>query len=140
MAGTPEGTIDEWPFEEEAGEFDAILGLPLASDERHPRRSSDSQVYVCLSGDARSASWAMGLEEDVRLLALAFAAGGAELAHEITRGHLPRSSSRSRSPEQREDVGVALHGLNLDPRDEEELRDLIRMLVEKRIADGGRRP
>jgi hypothetical protein len=98
MAGTPEGTIDEWPFEEEAGEFDAIVGLPLASDERHPRRSSDSQVYVSVSGDARSASWAMGLEEDVRLLALAFATGGAELAHEITRGHLPRSSSRSRSP------------------------------------------
>ena len=64
MAGTPEGTIDEWPFEEEAGEFDAIVGLPLASDERHPRRSSDSQVYVSVSGDARSASWAMGLEED----------------------------------------------------------------------------
>ena len=137
MADTPDGPIDDWPFEEEAGEFDAIIGFPSASDERPPRRS-DSQVYVSVSGDVRSASWAMGLEEDVRLLALAFASGGAELAHEITRGHLPRSSSRSRSAEQREDVGVALHGLNLDPREEEELRGLIQMLVEKRMADGGR--
>lgn len=138
MADTPEGPIDDWPFEEEASEFDAIIGLPLASDEGHPRRSSDSQVFVSVSGDARSASWAMGLEEDVRVLALAFAAGGAELAHEITRGHLRRSSGKSRSAEQREDFGVALHGLNLDPRDEEELRDLIQMLVEKRMTDGGR--
>jgi len=140
MAGTPEGSLDQWPFEQEPSEFDAIIGLPLEPGKGHPRRSPDSQVYVSVSGDALSASWAMGLENDVKLLALAFAAGGAKLAHELTRGRLRRSSGRSRKPEQREDVAVAVHGLNLDPRDEEELCDLIRMLVEKRIEDEGRRP
>jgi hypothetical protein len=136
MAGTPEGPIDEWPLDD-GGELDAILGLPglpLEPDERLRGQSSDAQIYVSVAGDARSVSWAMGLEEDVRLLAEAFAAGGAALAHEVTGGLLSRSSSKTRKPDRREDVAVALDGLMLDPGDEEELRGLIRMLVESRIA------
>jgi hypothetical protein len=139
MAGTREGRIDEWPLDD-AKELDAILGLPSESDEGLPRRSSAAQVHVSVAGDARSASWAMGLEEDVRLLAEAFAAGGSALAHEITRGLLPRASSRRRKPDRGDDVEVALRGLMLDSRDEEELRDLIRMLVEARIAGESSRP
>jgi len=134
-----EGPIDEWPLDD-ARELDAIVRLPSEPDEGLPRRSSAAQVYVSVAGDARSASWAMGLEEDVRLLAEAFAAGGSALAHQITRGLLPRSSSRTRKPDRREEVDVALHGLMLDSRDEEELRDLIRMLVEARIAGESSRP
>jgi hypothetical protein len=133
MAGTPEGPIDEWPLDE-ARELDAILGVRSESDVGPPRRSLDSQIYVCVSGDAQSASWSMGLEEDVSALAQAFIAGGGALAEEITR-LLPRSSDRPTASEQHEDVDVALHGLMLDSRGEEELRDLIRMLVEARIAD-----
>jgi hypothetical protein len=140
MDGTPEGLTDESPLDN-VNEFDGIVGLPLEPDEGRPPGSSyDSQVYVSLSGDAESATWAIGLEDDLRVLALAFAAGGTALAQEITAGLLPESSGRSRSLDQPEEVDVALHGLMLDSRDEEKLRDLIRMLVAERIAGEGRRP
>src|SRR2546430_7799568 len=134
MAGRPEridgGAIDEWPFEE-PGEFDGFVGFPWESDEVPPSQSS--QVYVS-APDGPSVSWAMGLEDDVRLLAQAFAAGGTDLCREWIEGLQPRSSGRSRSLQRKEEVQVALHGLELDAGEEEELRDLIWMLVEKRIA------
>jgi hypothetical protein len=140
MAGKPEridgGAIDEWPFEE-SDEFDGFVGFPLESDEPPPSQSS--QVYVS-APDGPSVSWAMGLEDDVRLLAQAFAAGGTDLCRKLIEGLPPRSSGWSRSPQRKEEVQVALHGLELDSSEEEELRDLIWMLVEKRIAGGGVRP
>jgi len=140
MAGKPEridgGAIDEWPFEE-PGELDGFVGFPLESDEVPPSQSS--QVYVC-APDGPSASWAMGLEDDVRLLAQAFAAGGIDLCRELIEGIAPRSSGKSRSLRGKEEVQVALHGLEFDAGEEEELRDLIWMLVEKRIEGAGVRP
>jgi hypothetical protein len=128
--------IDEWPFEK-AGEFDGVVGFPLESAEGPPSQSS--QVYVA-APHGPSGSWAMGLEDDVRLLARAFAAGGTDLCRELIKGLPPRSSGTSRSPQQKEGVHVALHGLELDSSDEEELRDLIWTLVEKRVEGGGVRP
>ena len=136
MAGEPERTggeaVDEPPFE--AGEFDGVVGFPLESHEGPP--SESSQVFVS-APDGPSASWAMGLEDDVRQLARAFAVGGTDLCRELIESFGPRSSGTSRSPQRKEEVHVALHGLGLDSSDEEELRDLIWMLVEKRIAGGG---
>ena len=139
MAGEPERmggeAVDERPFE--AGEFDGVVGFPLESDEGPP--SESSQVYVS-APDGPSGSWAMGLEDDLRLLSRAFAVGGTDLCRELIEALPPRSSVRSRSPQRKEEVHVALHGLGLDSSDEEELRDLIWMLVEKRIAGAGARP
>lgn len=129
-----EEAMDERPFE--AGEFDGVVGFPLESDEGPSSQSS--QVYVS-APDGPSVSWAMGLEDDVRLLARAFAAGGTDLCRELIEALPPRASGTSRS-RQKEEVHVALHGLELDSSDEEELRDLIWMLVEKRIAGGAARP
>jgi hypothetical protein len=134
--GTSDGVVmDEWL--EEASEFDGVVGFSLESAERPPSQSS--QVYVA-APSGPSGSWAMGLEDDVRLLARAFAAGGTDLCRELVEALPPRSSKTSQSRQQKEDVHVALHGLELDSSDEEELRDLIWMLVEKRIAGGGARP
>jgi hypothetical protein len=128
--------MDERPFDEDQP-LDAIVGLPLESVEAPPSLPSGAgQVYVSVSGDALHASWAMGLEDDVRLLGRAFAAGGASLAREMIDGRRTRSSDQSRSPDQYEGVDVALHGLGLDSGDEDELRDLIRMLVGERMARG----
>lgn len=78
----------------------------------------------------------MGLEEDLRLLARAFVAGGIDLCRELIDDLPARSSARSKSRKQRKvDVHIALHGAELSSNDEEELRDLIWALVEKR-SDG----
>ena len=119
--------------------FDGVVGSPFESDNAPPGPSSlDSQLYVSVSGDALYSSWAMGLEDDVRLLAQAFAEGGASLCREMVEGLSTQSSRQSRSPDRDEGISVELGGLELDPGDEDELRDLIRMLVEERIARGGR--
>jgi hypothetical protein len=139
MAGEPEGmggeATDEGPFDPD--EFDGVVGLPLESAEGRP--SQPSQIYVS-APDGPSGSWAMGLEDDVTLLARTYAAGGIDLCRELIEAFGPRPSGTSRSARQKEEVHVALHGLALDSSDEEELRDLISMLVEMRIADDKARP
>lgn len=122
---------------EEAAEFDGVVGFSLQATgswqaaEGHPGQSS--QVYVS-APDGPSGSWAMGLEEDVRLLARAFAAGGIDLCRELIDDLPARSSARSKSRKQRKvDVRIALHGPDIDSSDEEELRDLIWAFVEKRV-------
>jgi hypothetical protein len=118
--------------------FDGIVGLPFESGAALPGPSSrDSLVYVSVSGDAMYAAWAMGLEDDLRLLARAFAEGGVSLCREMIEGVVTRSSSQSRSADRFEEIDVALHGLELDSGDEDQFRDLIRLLVAQRIARGG---
>jgi hypothetical protein len=130
--------MDESPFDLARG-FDGIVGLPSESDEAPASLSSvDPQLYVSVSGDAMHAPWAMGLEDDVRLLAQVFAAGGASLCREMIEGLGKGSASQSRSRDRFEEVDVELHGLELDSGGEEELRDLIRTLVGERRARGGR--
>ena len=132
--------MDEQPFDEDRP-LDAIVGLPSESDEAPSGLTSGgAQVYVSVSGDALHASWAMGLEDDVRLLGRAFAAGEASLAREMIDGLRSRSSAQAQSPDQSEEVEIALHGFGLDSGHEEELRDLIRMLVGDRMARGSPRP
>lgn len=119
-------------------ELDGVVGLSLQAGsvqapDGHPGQSA--QVYVC-APDGPSGSWAMGFEEDVRLLARAFAAGGIDRCRELIDDLPARSSPRSKSHKQKQrkvDVRIALHGPDLDSSDEEELRDLICALVEKRV-------
>lgn len=118
--------------------FDGIVGPPLECGPAPPGLSSrDSLVYVSVSGDAMYAPWAMGLEDDLRLLAQAFTAGGVSLCREMIEGVVTRSSSQSRSGDRFEEIDVALHGLELGSGDEDEFRDLIRLLVAARIARSG---
>ena len=139
------GAVDrsEEPLEE-TDEFDGVVGFSsqgaasLEPAEGPPRESS--QVYIC-APDGPSGSWAMGLEEDVRLLARAFAVGGIELCRELINDLPARSSARSKSPTKpKVDVRIALHGPDLDSSDEEELLDLIWAFVEKRTDGSVVRP
>jgi hypothetical protein len=135
-AGALDGFMDE--RSEEAGDFDGVVGFSLQSAEGLLRQSS--QIYVS-APDGPSGSWAMGLEEDVRLLARAFAAGGIDLCRELIDDLPARSSARSKSPKQRKvDLRIALHGPDLDASDEEELCELIWALVEKRVDGSVVRP
>jgi hypothetical protein len=133
--GAPDGVpVRSGP--EDAGELDGVVGFSFEDAQRPTGRSS--QIHVS-APDGPSGSSAIGLEDDLRILALAFAAGGAERCRELIAGLAPRRARRS-SPSQQQpvDVHIALHGLELDPDDEEELRELIRMLVAGR-AEGGAR-
>lgn len=130
--------MDESPDISQA--LDGVVGLPFESGAPAGLSPRESQVYVFVSGDAMYAPWAMGLGDDVKLLAQAFAEGGASLCREMIESVVKRSSSQSRSADRYEEIDVALHGLKLDSRDEDELRDLIRLLVAERIAGGGSRP
>jgi hypothetical protein len=118
------------------GAFDGIVGPPFESGAAPPGLSS-LDLYVFVSGDAMYASWAMGLEDDLKLLAQSFAAGGVSLCREMIESVVPRSSSQSRSADRFEEIDVALHGLELESGDEDEFRDLIRLLVAERIARSG---
>jgi hypothetical protein len=129
--------MDEWPDIPQA--LDGIVGLPVESGAPLGLSPRESQVYVSVSGDAMYAPWAMGLEEDLKLLAQAFAEGGAPLCREMIESVVGRTSSQSRSADRYEEIDVALHGLKLDSADEDELRDLIRLLVAERIARAGSR-
>lgn len=135
------GVLDAFPLDDrldEAGEFDGIVGFSLDSAERPPSQSP--QIWVS-APHGPSGSWAMGLEDDVRLLARAFAAGGTDLCRKLIDDLPSRSSGRAKSPKQKEpDVHIALHGPDLDSSDEEELRDLIWALVEKRVDGSVVRP
>ena len=118
--------------------FDGTVGPPFESGAGPPGVSPlDSPAHVSVSGDAMYASWAMGLEDDLRLLAQAFAAGGVSLCREMIESVVIRSSSQSRSADELEAIEIALHGLDIDTGDEDEFRDLIRLLVAERITRSG---
>jgi hypothetical protein len=78
----------------------------------------------------------MGLEDDVRLLAQAFASGGISLCREMTENLVAQSAAQSPSPERHEDVDVQF---SPDSGVDDDLRDLIRMLIRERIARSGLR-
>jgi hypothetical protein len=76
----------------------------------------------------------MGLEDDLRRLVQAFAEGGASRCREITGDLLARASGPVQSPNDRDgDTEIQLHGLGLEPADEDELGRLVRLVVEDRL-------
>ncbi len=133
--GAPDGVAVR-SVPEDAGELDGVVGFSFEDAERPTSRSS--QIHVS-APDGPSGSSAIGLEDDLRVLARAFAAGGTVGCRELIAGLEPRRARRS-SPSQQQpvDVHIALHGLELDPDDEEELRELIRMLAAGRAESGAR--
>jgi hypothetical protein len=128
--------MSEWPIDKTLA-LDGIVGLPLEPNGALQTVSSpDSQLRVSVSGDALTEPWAMGLEDDVRLLAQAFAAGGVSLCREMTEHLVTRSAGQSPPPDENKDVDVQF---SPDSGVDDDLRDLIRMLIRERIARSGAR-
>jgi hypothetical protein len=90
-----------------------------------PAPADSSQIQVFVAGDAASDARALGLQEDLRLLVQGFV-------------HRSRSSDRktaapTSSSSEDGDIKVAVHGLQLAPEEERELRQMIREMVRKRV-------
>ncbi len=118
---------------EEAMPLDAIVGgfedirkdAPIAEDPAVFR------LAVFVKGDSDADT--MGLADDVRLLLDAFVRDPAAVERERS------AAAPAPDADPGEDVGIALHGLNLGPEDERLLHRLIRGLVAERRAPGGRK-
>ena len=118
---------------EEAVPLDAIVGgfedirkgAPIAEDPAVFR------LPVFVKGDSDADT--MGLADEVRLLIDAFVRDPASVERE--------GSADAPAPEADpgDEIGIALHGLNLGPEDERVLHRLIRGLVAERRAQGGRK-
>jgi hypothetical protein len=117
---------------EEAMPLDAMVG---GFEDRRKEASiaEDPAVFrlpVFVKGDSDADT--MGLADEVRLLLDAFVRDPASVERERS-ADAPASDA-----DPAEDVGIALHGLNLGPEDERVLHRLIRGLVAERRAQGGR--
>jgi hypothetical protein len=88
--------------------------------------ATDPRARVFVSGDGMSGLGAMGLDEDLRLLIQAFVQGS-RCDDRKTPQATPASDAQG-------DIEIALHGLNLAPKEEAELHRLIRALVRERLA------
>ena len=120
MADSPaDGAI---PLDATVGSLDQLeVAAPFAS-------AADVPVRVSITGDAVSDTAAMGLAEDLSLLVQGFMQRPASAARQRTRTETPRVSGPD------VDIQIAMHGLQLDPEAEDELRLTIRELVRDRVA------
>lgn len=114
------------PFDE-ALPLDGMVGSFEDLEEVPPIPKGVLQVFV--SGEGVSGSRAMGLTRDLE-----------ELIHSFVRRPASIGAERTRVPETRraggdEEIGIALHGLDLEPDAEAELHDLIRGRVREHLAD-----
>jgi hypothetical protein len=121
----PEFSSDEaMPLDAMVGGFEDIRKeAPIAKDPAVLR----VEVFV----DGVSDAEAMGLADDMRLLLDAFVRDPAS----VERKRSAPAPAPDADPD--EEVGIALHGLNLGPEDERVLHRLIRGLVAERRAPGG---
>jgi len=95
----------------------------------------EAEINVFVSGDAATASWAMGLEGDLKWLVQGFAAGRGEHCRTILEDHLPRRDSASAGLLGGDtDVRFGMDCFPLDAESERELKDLIRLVIRHRIA------
>ena len=115
------------PFDE-AMPLDGMVGSFEDLTEAPPIASGVLQVFV--SGEAASGSRAMGLTRDLEELIHAFVRRPASIGAEKTR--VPETPSSGED----EEIGIALHGLELEPDAEAELRHLIRGRVREHLAGG----
>lgn len=111
--------------------LDAIVG---GFEDRRKEASiaEDPAVFrlpVFVKGDSDVDT--MGLADDVRLLIDAFVRDPASVERE-------RSDAPASEADPGDEIGIALHGLNLGPEDERVLHRLIRGLVGERRAQRGR--
>ena len=115
------------PFDE-AIQLDGMVGSFKNLTEGPPIASGVLQVFV--SGEAASGSRALGLTRDLE-----------ELIHAFVRGPASTGAGKTRVREtpgagEDEEIGITLHGLELEPDAEAELRHLIRGRVREHLADG----
>lgn len=117
---------------EEAEPLDAIVG-GFGDLPKEASIAQDPAVFrlpVFVKGDSDADT--MGLADEVRLLLDAFVRDPASVGRERS-ADAPASDA-----DPGDDVGIALHGLNLGPEDERVLHRLIRGLVAERRAQRGR--
>jgi hypothetical protein len=122
----PESTSDE------AMPLDAIVG-GFEDGRKDASIAEDPAVFrlpVFVKGDSEADT--MGLADEVRLLIDAFVRDPASVERERS-ADAPASEA-----DPGDEIGIALHGLNLGPEDERVLHRLIRSLVAERRAQGGR--
>lgn len=117
---------------DEAMPLDAIVG-GFGDMRKDASIAEDPAVFrlpVFVKGDSDADT--MGLADEVRLLIDAFVRDPASVERERS-ADAPASEA-----DPGDEIGIALHGLNLGPEDERVLHRLIRGLVAERRAQGGR--
>jgi hypothetical protein len=118
------------PFDETLA-LDGVVGPLDCLEETSPfARPDDVPIRISVAGDGPSGPNAMGLAEDLALL-----------AREFVQRRAPSGEQRSRAAEPAPadtdgEVEIALHGVELDPEAKKELHRLIRELVRERTAGG----
>jgi hypothetical protein len=122
--------VTDSPFDE-AMPLDAMVGSFEDLEEAPPIPKGVLQVFV--SGEALSGRRAMGLTRDLE-----------EIIHAFVRRPDSTGAEKTRVPEtpragRNEEIGIALHGLELEPNAEAELHDLIRGRVREHLADSEER-
>jgi hypothetical protein len=117
---------------EEAMPLDAIVGgfEDIRKDAPIPQDPAVFRPPVFVKGDSDADT--IGLADDVRLLLDAFVRDPASVERERS------ADAPSSDADPDEDVGIALHGLNLGSEDERVLHRLIRGLVARRRVPEGR--
>jgi hypothetical protein len=116
------------PFDEILA-LDGVVGPLDRLEETSPfARPDDVPIRIFVAGDGISDPNAMGLAEDLALL-----------AREFVRRRAPSGEQRSRAAEPAPadtdgEVEIALHGVELDPEAMKELHRLMRELVRERTA------
>jgi hypothetical protein len=123
--------VADSPFDE-AIPLDGMVGS--LEDLTEAPRTASGVLQVFVSGDAASGSRAMGLTKDLERLIHAFVRRPASSGAEKTR---VREAPGAR---EEEEIDIALHGLELEPDAEAELRDLIRGRVREYLAGGEEGP
>jgi hypothetical protein len=123
--------MSDSPFDE-ALPLDVMVGSFEDLEEAPPIPKGVLQVFV--SGEAVSGSRTLGLTRDLEELIHAFVRRPASIGAEKTRvPETPRAGGD-------EEIGIALHGLELEPDAEAELHDLIRGRVREHLADSEEGP
>jgi hypothetical protein len=112
--------------------LDGMVGSFEDLEEAPPIPKGIFQVFV--SGEAVSGSRTLGLTRDLEELIQAFVRRPASIGAEKTRVPETRRAGGD------EEIGIALHGLELEPDAEAELHDLIRGRVREHVADSEEEP
>jgi hypothetical protein len=118
--------MSDSPFDE-AGPLDGVVGSLEDVKEAPPIGKGVLQVFV--SGEAVPGSRAMGLTTDLELLVHEFV----DQRPGSIRPEKTRVPETPRAGED-EDIGIVLHGLELEPDAEAELRRLLRARVREHLA------
>jgi hypothetical protein len=109
--------------------LDGTVGNPTNLYKNSDTTGSVSRIQVFVSGIGSSNPNAKGLDEDLRLVVQSFIRD--------SRSSNRETASKGSVSDAQGAIKIALHGLNLSPKEEQELHHLIREVVRKRVAGKG---